>query len=93
MLGGIACTIRRKTPSTLQWEVVMLPDEVRLEFETALEPNDMIPLADAWRIAELATKLEREACVKVCRDKAEKLYEHAKGPYMRCAEAIEARGK
>jgi len=76
----------------------MLPDEVRLEFEAALEPNDMIPLADAWRIAELATRLEREACAMTVHHVRQE--RQIKQPLHSCynalcdaAEAIEARGK
>jgi len=37
---------------------------------------------------EAATAM-RAADAKVCRDLAENLYDHAKGPYLKCAEAIE----
>ena len=34
---------------------------------------------------------ENEACAMVCEVKAEKYYDHAKPPYMDCADAIRAR--
>lgn len=44
---------------------------------------------DVWQAATLA---EREACAKVCDEKAAKLYPHAKAPYLDCSDAIRARG-
>ena len=40
-----------------------------------------------------AISAEREACRKICADEAAKVYDHAKGPYLKCADAIAARAK
>lgn len=90
----------------------MLPDEVLKEIEKGLKPLRKCGGAEicesytafATRIAELATKLEREACVKMCNGSHEanyELYRRSRHSYDdgRCdeaaalAEAIEARGK
>ena len=48
--------------------------------------------AFATRIAELATRLEREACVKVCNRFSDSL-ENGSQDADACAKAIETRGK
>ena len=35
---------------------------------------------------------EREACAKICDDLSIKVYDHAKGPYLKVSAAIRSRG-
>ena len=43
--------------------------------------------------ANLVRAEENEECAKLCVVKAEKYYDHAKPPYVECAESIRARRK
>ena len=79
----------------------MLPDEVLKEIEKGPRNSGTTPFPHyetteefATRIAELATKLEREACVRVCSD----LYNERQAQSRfasadHAAQAIEARGR
>lgn len=70
-------------------KVVMAIEKGPQRFFTGSVSVYETPEEFATRIAELATRLEREACVKVC----EELIDYDYGSAAQCARAIEARGK
>lgn len=55
--------------------------------------GDMVTLFlhEVEKLVDSAVAAEREECAKMCDDSASKLYDHAKGPYIKMAKSIRAR--
>ena len=80
-------------------EVIRLAREAGVSILTnrKIDRDDYLSVQSSFpamvRLIELVKAEENEACAMVCEVIAGKYYEHAKPPYLDCAEAIRARRK